>query len=359
MLAAVLLACAPGATRPETPPGAVVERRLAAMGTSLVVEVEAAERSAALRASERAVLAIEAAERRLSTWTDAGELARLNAAPPGARFDLSPELARELARARELHDLTGGAFDPSVGGLVRAWDLRGAGRVPSPAELEAARLPEGLAALELGLDERGPFARRARGELVLEEGAFGKGAGLDDALAALRAAGAQAAYLDLGGQIAVLGRPRRVAVAHPGERERALFAFELAAGSVATSGNSERAATASGERIGHLLDPRTGRPAANFGSVTVTAPDGFTADALSTACFVLGPERALALGASLPDVEVLVLELVGAEVRATATPALARRLEPLEPLEIRVADSVYQREGTALLTPAPKREEGR
>jgi FAD:protein FMN transferase len=90
-----------------------------------------------------------------------------------------------------------------------------------------------------------------------------------------------------------------VAVAHPRDRTRAVAAIRLKNASASTSGNSERGLTVDGRRVGHILDPRTGEPAPDFGSVTVVAPDGLTADVLSTAFFVLGPEEGLAMSQRL------------------------------------------------------------
>src|SRR5690606_35898072 len=120
---------------------------------------------------------------------------------------------------------TDGAFDPGVGALVHAFGLRAGGRTPSAEELERALAGGGIAELALdGLD-----ATRLRAGLVLEEGAFGKGVGLEDALAALRAAGATAALVDLGGQVATLGEgaPQRYAIAHPRDRARAALEIEI------------------------------------------------------------------------------------------------------------------------------------
>ncbi|MEM7310940.1 MAG: FAD:protein FMN transferase [Planctomycetota bacterium] len=284
-----------------------VERRVAAMGTLLVLDVGAPTRAEALRASEAAVRALARVEQRLSTWSSESELARLNAARVGEAFALSPELAAELARARELWRATGGAFDPGVGALVRAWGLREGGRKPSPDELAGAFAAGGFGALELG----DGTATRLRAGLVLEEGGFGKGVGLDAALAALRDAGATDAVLDLGGQLAVLpgggDQETAFAVAHPRARAQAVVELRIGGGSLATSGNSERAIEVNGERRSHLIDPRTGEPAADFGSVTVWARDATTADALSTALFVLGPDAGLEWAAAHAGVEALYL----------------------------------------------------
>ncbi len=311
----------------QTGAPARLERRLGAMGTWLAIEVEAPDRATAVAASEAAVLAIQACEARLSTWRDDSELARLNATPVGEPCAVSPELWRDLQLVREVYERTQGAFDPAVGALVEAWGLRTGGRRPDAAEQLAAQVPGGLSALHFG-DGR---VVRTHAALRLEEGGFGKGVGLDQARAALVAAGAVAAQVDLGGQVLVLGAAFDWDVAHPAERDVAVLRVTLPEGSLATSGNSERGLVVDGRRIGHLLDPRSGVPAPDFGSVTVWAADATRADAFATGLFVLGPEAALELAAASDDFAVLVLEsLPDGRLRARATGHLARGLQVLD-----------------------------
>jgi len=298
------------------------------MGTSLDIAVEAVDRATALAASERAVAALEAAEARLSTWRDDTELARLNRAPVGEPVALSPELAAELATIRHWWEETGGAFDPGVGPLVRAWGLRTGGRSPSDDELRAAVAAGGLQGLRLD----GRTAVRERADLMLEEGGWGKGAGLADALAALeKIPGVERAILDLGGQVAVFshgGAPWRVPVADPRRRDREVVALTIDRGSVATSGNSERGIVVAGRHLGHILDPRTGRPAPDFGSMTVWTADPLTADCLSK-LYVIGPEKALAWAKVHPGVEVVALRVRDGKLEALATPGLEGKIEAL------------------------------
>jgi thiamine biosynthesis lipoprotein len=311
--------------------GARVERTVYAMGTRLSIAVEATDRAAAVAAGERAVRAVEAAEERLSTWRSDSELSRLNGAPAGRRFRLSERLAEDLETARWCWAATAGAFDPTIGALGRAWGLREGGRSPSPSELDRALAATGMEGLAL----RHGTAVRRRGDLVLEEGGFGKGAGLDDALDALagdpRVTGAE---LDFGGQAAMLGAgvAWRLTVADPRDRERPAFAVavEGTRPSVATSGNSERGVVVAGRRHGHVLDPRTGRPAPDFGSLTVWTEGAARADCLSTGLYVLGPAQGLARAARLPGVEALALEVgAGGRLTARATAGLAGRLQAL------------------------------
>lgn len=300
------------------PHAAKVERRLGMMGTTLAISVEAADRETALAASERAVEALEAAEARLSTWRNDTELARLNRAPVGKPVSLSSKLTAELTAARHWWQETGGAFDPGVGALVDAWGLRRGGRVPDATERQAAVATGGMASLELA---NGVAVRRHPG-LRIEEGGFGKGAGLDEAMAALAGSGALHAILDLGGQVAVFGSgdPCVFGVADPRHRDRSILSLTMDRGSIATSGNSEQGIVVDGVAYGHILDPRRGEPARDFGSLTVWAPDALTADCLSTGLYVLGPEAALTWAATRPGIEVLILEVTpeGLHARATA-----------------------------------------
>jgi thiamine biosynthesis lipoprotein len=147
----------------------------------------------------------------------------------------------------------------------------------------------------------------------------------------LDAAGVGNALVDLGGQVLALGartggEPWTITIAHPTDRQRPVVTLAVADVSVSTSGDSERRRVVHGRSIGHLLDPHTGEPAPDFGSATVVAPSALTADVLSTAFFVLGPEKGLALSEKLrregvPN-EVFFLVDRGGALEAAASPGI-------------------------------------
>lgn len=312
----------PPSERPSRP-GAVVERRVAAMGTLFSLSLEAASRNEGLAASEAAVAAVERVEALLSTWRPGGPLDRLNGEPPGQDLEVGTDVAAVLERVLDLARRTDRAFDPTVLPLVRAWDIRGRGRVPADDELARASAATGPELFRCD-PARGTARRLAEGAAI-DEGAWGKGWALDVAGDVLRARGVRSATLDLGGQLLALGRAR-IRVADPRARTRPAAVLEISGGSVSTSGDSERSLVAGGRRIGHLLDPRTGRPARDFGSATVVAPTGLVADVLSTALFVAGPERGPALSERLrrEGIEHRFLFLVVADggLKAVASPDL-------------------------------------
>jgi thiamine biosynthesis lipoprotein len=315
----------------QAPEGVRVERRLAAMGTWLELCLSGVDRERALTASEAAVRAIEASERRLSTWREDSELACLNRAPVGTPVLLSPELAADLARAREQWLATGGAFDPGLGALVSAWGLRTGGRAPAADELAAARAAGGFAGFELD----GRRAVRRHALAAVEEGGFGKGIGLAAALSALRELGVTEAVIDLGGQLAVLGSPFTTTLADPRDRARAVLELRLERGSLATTGNSERGILVDGLPRAHVLDPERGEPVEDFGSLSVWSPDPIAADCLSTGLYVMGPEHALAWCArersSGRELELVVLRPEGGGLRALCSEGWRGRVHPLVP----------------------------
>lgn len=309
-------------------------RLVATMGTTLALEVEVADggRAERLELSERLVAGIEATERELSTWRDDSEIARFNRAPVGADVEFSAGAWRDLETALACAEESGGTFDPTVAPLVEAWGLRSGGRVPSEAEIAAARAEIGAGDRLLALPAR--RALRKLAPVRLEEGGFGKGAALDRALEIARRAGGRV-LLDLGGQLAWTGRrdPLVVRLADPRDRAREVVELRLdgAEGSLATSGNSERSRAAGGRAIGHLLDPRSGRPAADFGSVAYLGGGAELADCRSTALFVAGPERGLAWLGEPGRGEAVYLVIAGERLVARASRGLAGRLRPLVP----------------------------
>jgi FAD:protein FMN transferase len=280
------------------------------MGTTLRIAVSAATREAGTRAIEDAFMAVRRADSLLSTWREDSEIARINTAPVGRPFRLSPQLWSLLKEANHWFEQTGGAFDPGIGPLVDVWDLRGQGRLPSSVALARARSASGWH--RFSLSRSAPAIIRTHEASWIDTGGFGKGVALREARAALLRAGSTSAVLNFGGQVLVFGADRRgmdwtIPVAHPSRRAEPAAWLELRTGSVSTSSQSERFVTAGGERIGHILDPRTGRPVPAWGSVTVIAEDPTAADVISTALLVLGPDRGLDWARERRDVAVLFL----------------------------------------------------
>ena len=259
------------------------------MGTTLAISVSSPTRAAGLQAIDSAFSAVRRVDDILNDWRSDTDLSRLNRAMPGAPFDLAPDLLEYLVEVEEWTRRSGGAFDPGIGALVDAWDLRGKGSIPGDDALDAARASSGLIHYQLSVSSHS--ARRPDSASWIDAGGFGKGAALRAAQNQLRSLGVEGAILNFGGQVVVLGDTTLdVDVADPRQRFRPVARLRVTNASVSTTSQSERFLDVGGRRLGHVLDPRTGVPVLNWGSVTVVHPDPMIADILSTALFVMGPE---------------------------------------------------------------------
>jgi thiamine biosynthesis lipoprotein len=256
----------------------VLDRTVLAMGTELRLHLAG---PGSVAASSEAALAetvrIEAA---CSTWNPATSWSRLNASG-GIPVVLDREWIDLLAQMKVWQARTGGAFDPVLMALMRTWGIRQGGISPTPMACAEARRASGAALLEL--DEKAGTARLTHPAAGVEEGGFLKGYALDRMR---QVAGTPDGLLDFGGQLLAWGQPVTVSIADPRERQLPRLSFRLKNASLSSSGTSERGR--------HILDPRTGEPCPAWGSAAVVAPDALTADVLSTALYVMGPDAGLA-----------------------------------------------------------------
>jgi FAD:protein FMN transferase len=250
---------------------------------------------------------VDAIEDALTWFRDESEVSRVNRAAAAGPVAVSAGLFALLSLCRELSTATGGAFDPASTALSRCWGfLDRKGRLPADEEIEAARARSGMD--KVALDGVGRTVRFAVPGVELGFGGVGKGWALDRVVAALRVRGVSRALLSAGSSShrGWGGEPWELALG-PGGEETGLLRLRDAA--LGTSAAGEQHIEAGGRRLGHVLDPRTGRPAEGVRSATVVASEAAVADALATAFLVGGPGLAGPFCAARPGtVALLVLE---------------------------------------------------
>ena len=264
-------------------------------------------------------------ERRVSTTRETSEIYALNRDGGGT---VSPETAALLDTALSMCRVTGGAFDVSIYPVVRAWGFTtDEYRVPSYDETAA-------------LLEHVDYARiRVSGDAVtlpdgmeIDLGGVAKGYAGREAAAYLRRHGVTSGLLNLGGNVQTIGsKPDgtawRVAIRDPNDDTHYAGIVEIRDKAAVTSGGYERYFTADdGQTYWHIMDPATGRPARNgVISATVIADDGALCDALSTALFVMGAEKAERFWRNHPDFD---MALITDDGEILVTPGLT--YEPVE-----------------------------
>jgi FAD:protein FMN transferase len=311
-------------------PGARPSRHESAethMGSEFKIVLYTADASLARSASRAAFARIAALDAALSDYRPESELMRLCARAGGPPVPVSADLFDVLARSRAMYERSGGAFDATVGPVVRLWRrARRDRKMPDADLLAQARVRVGSDLLRLDPEAR--TVRLLKPGMKLDLGGIAKGYACDQALAVLTRAGINRALVAGAGDIVVSGPPLDLdldsdaddhesgwtvgigPLEAPGSPPRRFLTLRDAA--VSTSGDAERFVEIDGKRYAHIVDPRTGLGVIDRSSVTVIARDGATADSLATAVYVLGPRRGLALVEATEGAAALI-------VRSTAT----------------------------------------
>ena len=260
-----------------------------AMATRFEIVLHGPNPSALRAAGEEALDEIDRVEAQLSLYRPGSEVARLNAGAHERPIRVTPGLFRLLEHARELTRETGGAFDLTIAPLVRCGGfIGGTGSMPVSGAIEEARAKVGMHHVEL--DAAQLTVRFMRPGVMLDFGAIGKGYAVDRAVELLREAGVTSALIHGGTSTAYAldglpdGGRWKIAVTSPGRDDaKPLAVVELENESLSVSAVWGRSFRAGEKTYGHIIDPRTGVPAASALLSAVVLPHATETDALSTA----------------------------------------------------------------------------
>jgi len=288
------------------------------MGTFSRVVVIAKSERAAQRCIDAAFDVQNRIESLMSDFRADSELSKINRLGAQGPVPVSEMTFEVLQRSVHFSALSNGAFDVTVGPLVDLWRKAGEADVPPTADaLAEARRKVGSD--KLLLDEKNRTVRFAVEGMRVDLGGIGKGYAVDKAVEAMQKHGALGGMVDLGGNIRCFGRPPqgqerwRIGLQDPNVAPdefggtQPLLVLALTDESVATSGDYRRFVKVQGEKQSHIIDTTTGKGANKLASDTIIAPDATTADALSTAVNVLGPQAGLALVERLPATEAILI----------------------------------------------------
>ncbi len=283
----------------NSPSGGVSRQFRYMMGTSVEVRAYNGDEATRTVAIDEAFAAIAEVDRVMSNYRADSELARVNTGAATAPVTVSDALFSVIAAAQQVSDRSGGAFDITVGPLMKLWGFHDKKpHVPSASELDTIKPLIGYR--NILLDDSAHTIRFARPGVEIDLGAIGKGFAVELAANTLKRHGLDG-FIDAGGNQYMLGLPPgkrtwTVGVRDPDHPDGLIGEIESAGGAVSTSANYATFLIGpDGKRYGHHMDPRTLHPTDACLSVTTISADGTLADAVSTAAFVLGPQRGLAL----------------------------------------------------------------
>jgi thiamine biosynthesis lipoprotein len=275
----------------------------------------------AVEMGEAAFTLLDSLEEQMTVYRETSEVSRLNRLAFAAPVRVEPQLFALLELAARVHRETDGAYDIAAGALIKTWGFfRGPRRVPSEMERAAALERTGMQSVTLDAELR--TVRYTKPGLEINLGSIGKGYALDRMSRLLWQKWGVGQILLHGGTSSVYAggcppedeRGWQVGILHPWERQRRLARVWLRDRALGTSAATHQHLEYNGQKLGHILDPRTGWPASGVASASVLAPSAAEADALSTAFYVGGVEVAHRYCADHPDVAAILLpEGEGAE----------------------------------------------
>lgn len=287
------------------------------MGTEISVTLWDENPEHAKRAITSVMTEMERINQLLSPYIDTSELARVNRDAAVAPQVISSEFYWLIHRSLHMSKVSNGAFDITFASVGWRYDYR-AHRQPQASEITALLPAINYRLIELNKANRSVFFHHKNVKIDL--GGIAKGYAVDNAIKILRDMGIEHASVSAGGDSYLLGdrqgRPWVVGIKNPRAKDadaKAAIRIPLTDTAVSTSGDYERyfIDEQSGERVHHIINPKTGKSASEVMSVTILAPRGLDSDPLSTTVFVLGVEKGLELVNSLQGVDGIIIDRQG------------------------------------------------
>ncbi|WP_370980682.1 FAD:protein FMN transferase [Agaribacterium sp. ZY112] len=287
------------------------------MGTEVSVTLWHTDQAKAESAIAAVMVEMRRIDEALSPYKSSSELSKINQHASKSAQKLSPELALLLDKSLYFSRISNGAFDISFASLAQFYDYR-AGIKPNKKQIQEFKKLINYSLLDFNKQAQTLFYKSPK--LKIDLGGIAKGYAVDRGIQVLKEVGIKHASISAGGDSYLLGdrrgRPWIVGIKHPRQAEgknKAVIRLPLEDTAISTSGDYERyfIDEQSGERIHHIIDPKTGRSASDVISVTVLGPQGVDADPLSTTLFILGVEQALQLVNRLPGFDAVIIDADG------------------------------------------------
>jgi len=287
------------------------------MGIPVRILVYADQELAAIQATQAAYERIRQIDRALSDYDPDSEVRRLASQHPvGTPVPVSDDLLRVLLAARELNHRSDGAFDVTIGPLVKLWRVARQKHVlPEVEKLQAARDVVGDRYLDVDIEHKTVTLLKAG--MQLDFGGIAKGYAADEACRVLNAHQLPISLVAVAGDIRAGDPPPgkagwRIEVEdkiHPTDNRHVPRVLDLAHRGISTSGDTYQFLEIDGIRYSHIVDPKTGLGLTTRESVTILAPTTMQADGLASTVSILGPKRGLELIAATPGTDVLIVQL--------------------------------------------------
>jgi thiamine biosynthesis lipoprotein len=280
------------------------------MGTRVTVELWSEDKPTGERCSERVFAEMKRIDAEMSPFKPDSEISRINRLASQHPVEVSRELYLLLQRAQWFSQLTDGVFDITFASVGYRYDYRQHLKPDDQTiEQEINRIDYKKMTLQNGTIHFGLDGMR------IDLGGIAKGYAVDRSIDILQQCGISQALVSAGGDSRILGdrqgRPWMIGIQHPRKKQSLALSIPLSDSAISTSGDYERYFISNGERVHHIIDPKTGRSAHDSWSATIIGPNATSTDALSTSVFILGAQKGLQLIDSMAGFDAIIIDSNG------------------------------------------------
>ena len=323
----VVLSAVPSFLRSGTLTGSpiVVERAFYTMGTTVSITAYGESRSQINHAITKAFQAIQRCDDLMSVYKPGSDISRLNRSGGRDTVSLDESIIDLLHHAERFHTLSSGIFDVTVEPLMHLWGFRNEKEIPlhAPSDKEIAATLDAVGFENVSFESGNRVGLLNPGTKV-DLGGIAVGYSVDAAVNVLKREGIESAFINHSGDAYALGAPPEdegweIGIPDPSSPGTMIAGMKVRDRAVSTSGNYRNSLETGGKRIGHILDPRTGKPAGESASTTVFAHCALEADALSTALFGLPEADQQLLLDIIPETELISIGRANGKVMRRKT----------------------------------------
>ncbi|MFK5974298.1 MAG: FAD:protein FMN transferase [Flavobacteriaceae bacterium] len=261
---------------------------------------------------DEAAAEIRRIEKMISSWDSDSETALINKNAGIKPVEVSHELFKLIERAKQISEITDGAFDISYASLDQVWKFDGSmDHKPTETKIKESITKIGFQNIILNTKAQTVFLK-LKG-MKISFGAIGKGYAADKAKKLLVSKQVVAGIINASGDLTTWGTKASgekwlIGIANPLNKDKVFSWLPILESSVATSGNYEKYVHFDGKKYSHIIDPRTGYPTTGINSVSVFSKSAEICDALATAVFVMGKDAGIALINQLGGIEVILVD---------------------------------------------------
>ena len=281
------------------------------MGTEVEVIVIHENEGIARKAISDAFSAMERVDRLMSNFKESSDISRVNRGAGIEDVTVDRDVIGVIEKSLYYSELSDGAFDVTIGGAEELYHFEDKGNIPEEDKFKNSISSIGYKNIKI----KGNTVRLLKRGTKIDLGGIAAGYAVDKGIEAIKKTGIHNALINAGGDIRTIGESDsgqwKVGILHPRKEDKLINTLSLKNLSVATSGDYRKYFISHGKRYHHILNPVTGLPVEGVQNVTILAPLAIDADAISTAVFVMGKERGMALIEKLKDVEGIIIDSHG------------------------------------------------